>query len=82
MTGFGNPPHGIDCAIVLQAFLLHVIAKVILLQLWLSSVLTTFIGADMDLPRHKRLTTSSAPVIQNEQSTESVARGALTRISS
>ena len=37
---------------------------------------TTFIGADMDLPRYRRPISSSAPDVQNEQLRvhESVAR--------
>ena len=53
----------------------HNIAKLVFVDLVL--YYTTFIGADMDLPRYRRPTSSSAPGFQNEQLRvhESVGRG-------
>ena len=64
------------CAIILIIVFVacgHNIAKPVFVELWcygainLSSIIPTFIGADMDLPCHKRLIPSSTPGVQNEQ---------------
>ena len=59
----------------------HNIAKVIFFTVL---CYTKFIGADMDLPRHKRLISSSGPGVENEQLRVDRVRcqGALIRITS